>query len=384
MSIELRHRDMEILQQASAELATAFEGYPKVEDVEDGFAPGKRQMDFTIHPQAQQLGLTAQAIARQLRYSFYGVEVLRQQRGRHEIKVNVRLPQAERSSLYNIEEFVVRTPRGTDVMLRDVARITPGRAYTRIDRRNGHRAVTVTADVTPPSLASGIVETILKTDMPQLQQRYPGLQFGLEGRQADRIESLRSLGYGMLAALAIIYVLLAVAFRSYIQPMIVMTGIPFGMVGAIVGHLIMGYSLSLVSMFGIVALSGVVVNDALVLIDFANRERDRGREVAQAILNAATTRFRAVILTTLTTFGGLAPMIFETSRQARFLIPMAISLGFGILFATLITLILIPSLFLMIEDLRKARQWIVGLLTRPEPSQAPLGDAPYPNSNIQT
>jgi multidrug efflux pump subunit AcrB len=211
--------------------------------------------------------------------------------------------------------------------------------------------VEVTANVIPQSRANEILNALVAESLPSLIEKYPGLSYSFEGRQADMRESMASLVQGLFMALLAIYGLLAVPFRSYAQPLIIMVSIPFGIVGAVIGHILMGYSLSLMSLFGIVALSGVVVNDSLVLIDFANRER-REHEVNahDAVLTAGVARFRPIILTTLTTFGGLAPMIFETSRQARFLIPMAISLGFGIVFATLITLVLVPSLYMVVVD----------------------------------
>jgi multidrug efflux pump subunit AcrB len=195
---------------------------------------------------------------------------------------------------------------------------------------------------------------VLNSDIiPELRDRYPGLSYSYQGRQADRTESIQSLIRGLLIALVIIYAMLAIPLNSYIQPMVIMLAIPFGLVGAVIGHLIMGYSLSVLSLFGVVALSGVVVNDSLVLIHFANKRCQKGSMANDAIHDAAIHRFRPIMLTTLTTFGGLAPMIFETSRQARFLIPMAISLGYGILFATVITLVIVPSVYLIVEDIRK-------------------------------
>ncbi|MCP4691644.1 MAG: efflux RND transporter permease subunit, partial [Desulfobacterales bacterium] len=218
---------------------------------------------------------------------------------------------------------------------------------------DGRRVVQVSADVRPRSKTDQILSSIKKEALPALTQKYPDLTYSFEGRQADRRESMQSLVKGLLAALVVIYAMLAVPFNSYIQPMIIMFSIPFGLVGAVAGHLIMGYSLSVMSMFGVVALSGVVVNDTLVLIDFANRGRAAGLSPGAAIHAAAIHRFRPILLTTLTTFGGLAPMIFETSRQARFLIPMAVSLGYGVLFATVITLALVPCLYLVIEDVKR-------------------------------
>ncbi|MCJ7615496.1 MAG: efflux RND transporter permease subunit, partial [Desulfobacterales bacterium] len=352
LSVELRHQKMDLLERASSDMAEALSFYPNAKDIDDGFSPGKQQIDFKIKPEARSLGLEAREVARQVRHAFYGAEALRQQRGRNEVKVLVRLPRQERISEYSLEEMVLRTPKGTEILLRDAVYISRGRSYTDINRRNGQRIVTVTADVTPRSQAGQILNSIKAEILPELQQKYPGLAYSFEGRQADQKESMQSLIRGLLMAMIVIYTMLAVPLNSYIQPLIIMIAIPFGIVGAAIGHLIMGYSLSILSMFGVVALSGVVVNDSLVLIDFANRRRLAGMPPLEAIHASGIHRFRPIILTTLTTFGGLAPMIFETSRQARFLIPMALSLGFGVVFATLITLILVPSFYIIIEDVK--------------------------------
>jgi multidrug efflux pump subunit AcrB len=352
MSVELSHQKMDLLERASTDMAEALSFYPNTKDIDDGFSPGKQQIDFKIKPEARSLGLEAREVARQVRHAFYGAEVLRQQRGRNEVKVLVRFPRQERISEYSLEEMVLQTPKGTEILLRDAVYISRGRSYTDINRRNGQRIVTVTADVSPRSQAGQILNSIKDEIIPELQQKYPGLAYSFEGRQADQTESMQSLFRGLLIAMIVIYAMLAVPLNSYIQPLIIMISIPFGIVGALIGHLIMGYSLSILSMFGVVALSGVVVNDSLVLIDFANRRRRAGMAPLGAIHASGLHRFRPIILTTLTTFGGLAPMIFETSRQARFLIPMALSLGFGVVFATLITLILVPSFYMIIEDIK--------------------------------
>ena len=353
IAVELSHRRINILEQASAELANELGFFPNIKDIDDGFAPGKQQIDFQIKPEGRSLGLRSQEVARQVRYAYYGAEALRQQRGRNEIKVKVRLPREEREFEYNLEQMILWTPAGKEVPLRDAVTLKRGRAYTTIDRRNGRRVVTVSADVKPRSKTDQVMQSLTADTLPALQQKYPGLTYSFEGRQADRRESMRGLLIGLLMALVVIYGLLAIPFNSFVQPMIIMMSIPFGIVGAVVGHLIMGYSLSVLSTFGIVALSGVVINGALVLIDFANRRREEGKNSQEAIYEAGMQRFRPIVLTTLTTFGGLAPMIFETSRQARFLIPMAISLGFGILFAAFITLLLVPALYLINEDLHQ-------------------------------
>ncbi len=350
LTVELQHRDTEVLRKASAELAEALSYFPNVSDIDDGFTPGKDQFDFTLTATGYQLGLSPMEVARQLRNAYYGFEVVRQLRGRNEMKIMVRHPEEEREAEYYLDEMLVTTPGGVKVPLKEVVEIKRGKAYTTIDRRNGRRVVTLSADVLPQDQADIVLNAVKKDTLPQLREKYHGLNFSFEGKQADRKESMMGLARGMVVAMMIVYVLLAIPFRSYIQPLIIMVSIPFGIVGAIGGHLLMGYSLSILSMFGIVALSGVVVNDSLVLIHAANRRVRQGSTHFAAVSNAAIQRFRPIILTTLTTFFGLTPMIFEQSRQAKFLIPMAISLGFGILFSTLIILVLVPALYIITED----------------------------------
>ena len=359
ITVELNHRELAVLERASMQLADVLRGYPRVRDVDDGFLPGKQQLDFSVLPEGKSLGLSARDVARQVRNAFYGAEVLRQQRGRNEVKVMVRLPEDERISEYNINELILFTGLGKEVPIREIVSVKRGRAYTEINRRNGRRNVLVEADVTPRSRAGEILNDLKARVLPQLTHAYPGLRFSFEGRHAEMMKSLGSLKITFLLAILAIYAMIAIPFQSYSQPIIVMASIPFGIIGAIYGHLLMGFNLSLMSMFGIVALSGVVVNDSLVLISFANQLRRQGNDSAHAVIRAAgIQRFRPIVLTTLTTFGGLAPMIFETSRQARMLIPIALSLGFGILFATTITLILVPSLYLIVEDIQ-------GIFARP-------------------
>jgi multidrug efflux pump subunit AcrB len=351
LTVDLSHRSMEALELASKEVAARLSEYPMVRDIDDGFTPGKPQIDFSITPAGRSLGLTSREIARQVRNSYYGAEAIRQQRGRNEIRVRVRLPESERDTEFSLEEMIVRTPGGAEVPLREVVEVKRGRAYTTITRRDGRRVITVTGDVKPRDQVPQMLAVLKGEILPDVIQKYTGLSYAFEGRQAESRESTQGLLAGLIAALILIYVLLAVPFKSYWQPMIIMVSIPFGIVGAVIGHLLLGYSLSLMSLFGVVALSGVVVNDSLVFIDFANKKRLTGMSLHDAVHAAGIQRFRPIILTTLTTFFGLMPMILETSRQARFLIPMAISLGFGILFATGITLLLIPSLIIILEDI---------------------------------
>ncbi|NCD33111.1 MAG: efflux RND transporter permease subunit [Spartobacteria bacterium] len=351
ITVELSHRNTKQLEKAGEALASMLEEYTIVSDIDDGVSLGKPQYDVKILPEGRYLGLTSAEIAQQIRAAFYGVEVLRQQRGRNEIKVKVRWPESERISAYDVEEMLVRTPAGTFVPLAEVARVSLGRAYNTIERRDGRRIIEVTANVTPDSETDRVLADLRGTMLPELQTQFPGLSFSFEGKQADFRDSMKVLGIGFVLAMLGVYAALAIPFKSYIQPVIVMFSIPFGLVGAVIGHVIMGYSISIISMMGLVALSGVVVNDSLVLIDYANQMMRSGMNVRRAVMEAGIRRFRPIMLTTITTFGGLMPMIFETSMQARFLIPMAISLGYGILFATIITLIIVPSLYLIIHDI---------------------------------
>ena len=350
LSVELAHRNVRTLERAAEDLAAQLEEFDHVKDVDDGYTPGKMQLDFKAKEEARSLGLDAGSIARQVRSSYYGVEPIRQQRGRNEVTVKVRLPEEERTNEANVENLMLYTPGGGEVPLYEVAEVSRGRAYTNIDRRNGRRVVTVTGNVEPVSETSKVLASLTEDLLPPLMTNYPGLTYSFEGRQAEMRESLQSFYSSCSIALFAIFVLLAVPFRSYVQPIIVMTAIPFAIIGAILGHLLMGFSLSVISIMGIIALSGVVINDGLVMVDYANGQLRLGLTHKEAVTRAGIRRFRPIMLTTWTTFGGLAPMIFETSRQARFLIPMAISLGYGILFATIITLLLVPCLYLVVED----------------------------------
>ncbi len=362
VAIRLMHPEVQTLEQAASELAQAFKSYAGTKDIDNGFSRGKPQLDFTVRPEARSLGITPADLGRQVRHSFYGAEALRLQRGRDEVKVMVRLPKSERVSEYNLEELMVRTPRGGEIPLREAAVVRRGHAYTRIQRVDGGRTMTVSADVEPRSRAGLVLAGLLKNEIPKLQKKYPGLGYSVEGERKDRREAMISLGKGMLMALLVIFAMMAIPFKSYVQPVIIITVVPFGILGAVFGHLIMGVELSIISMFGIVALSGVVVNDSLVLIDFANRARRAGYPAMESIVSAGVRRFRPILLTSVTTFGGLAPMIFETSVQAKFLIPMAISLGYGILFATVIALLFVPAFFLIIPGAyHQRRQGLPGL-----------------------
>ena len=353
INVELSHPDPQTLEMAAAELAVAISQYSGVTDINDGFARGKPQVDFKILPEGRSLGLTAKDLGGQIRHAFYGAEALRQQQGRHEVKVVVRLPEAERRSLFHLERLLIRTPDGGEIPLDQAARMIRSRAYTEINRVDGRRVLNVTANVVAGKANENKILAALQSDfLPRLLAEYGGLSYSYQGRQREKREALHDLFLGIGFTLPAIFSLLAILFRSYAQALLVMLSIPFGLVSALLGHIIMGFQLSVISIFGMIALCGVVINGGLVFMVTANRYREKGLAVAEAAFQASVRRFRPIILTSLTTFFGLAPMIFEQSVQARFLVPMAISLGYGILFTTMIILFLMPALYVIYFDIR--------------------------------
>jgi len=352
VEVHLSLDDHDQLVAAADELKGELRGYPGVFDISDSFLPGKKEMQIKLKPAARSLGLTLDDLARQVRHAFYGVEALRLQRDQDEVKVMVRYPESERKSLGDIEKMRIRMPDGFEVPFGQVAEVKMEQGYASIERAQRLRVIKVTADVDETIANANELRMELESRfLLQLKNHYMGLRYSIEGEGKEQKESMADVKKGFIIALFVIYALLAVPFRSFTQPLIVMTAIPFGIIGAVFGHLIMGYNLSLMSMFGIVGLAGVVVNDSLVLIDATNRIRGQGLDAHEAITRAGAMRFRAIILTSLTTFAGLTPMLMERSLQAQFLIPMAISLGFGVLFGTGITLLLVPSLYMIMDDL---------------------------------
>ena len=352
IAIDLSHADIEVLAQAGEAFLRRLESFEATRDVGDNYDPGKSQLNFTLLPEGRALGLTSAAVGRQVRDAFFGAVALRQLRGTNEIEVRVKLPESERKDMRFLDDFVLRTPDGVEVPLMSVVNVDRGEAFRSIVRRDGRRVITVSSKVEPKSAAGGVLQVVREELLPQLRAEYPGLTWTFEGSQAEMRESTATLWGGFAMAMAAIYALLAVAFGSYTQPLIVMMAIPFGLVGAVLGHMLLGYDLSLVSMMGVVAVSGVVVNGALIMVDHANRSRREQLSAYEAIHQAGLRRFRPIMLTTMTTFGGLTPIILESSRQAYHLVPMAISLGFGIVFATTIMLVVVPCLYMMLDDLR--------------------------------
>ncbi len=354
IQVQLASPVTEDLNRAAQELQDELSTYPGVIDISDSFREGKLELKLDLKPEARSLGLTLEDLARQVRGGFYGAEVMRIQRGRDEVKVMVRYPERERTSLGHVEDMRVRTPAGAEVPFPRVARADIGRGFSTIERADRQRIVNVYADVEQDQAnASEVLAELEAGFLPGLLERYPGLRYDLEGEEEQRQESVQSLMRGFALAIFLIYALLAVQFRSYLQPFLVMSAIPYGIVGAVWGHVLMGWDLTLLSLFGVVALAGVVVNDSLLMIDFINRARRSGLAVQDALLQAGQRRFRPILLTSVTTFLGLTPLLLEQSLQAQFLIPMAISLGFGVLFATAITLILVPVGYSLLSSFKR-------------------------------
>ncbi|HPF71087.1 MAG TPA: efflux RND transporter permease subunit, partial [Candidatus Krumholzibacteria bacterium] len=353
--VQLSSSDTDDLLAAARELKAQLGEFPGVIDIADSFREGKVEMKLGLRPEARTLGITLADLARQVRAGFYGDEAMRIQRGRDEVKVMVRYPEDERRSLGNIESMRIRTPSGDEVPFGRVATVDVGRGFASIERADRQRVVAVTGDVDQDVTNADEINGILRDDiLPAMVSAHPGLHWSMEGEQKQQAESLGSLKRGFVMAVFMIFVLLAVQFRSYSQPAIIMTAIPFGLVGAAWGHILMGLDLTLISMFGVVALSGVVVNDSLIMIDFINRARAEGVDMRTAVVESGIRRFRPIMLTSVTTFAGLTPLLLEKSLQARFLVPMATSLGFGVMFSTFITLILIPVAYSLLSDLKVA------------------------------
>jgi len=343
IEVELASRDFSQLLEAVESLKAEVGRYPGTSDIRDSFQEGKLEMDLSLKPQGRILGLTMGDLARQVRQGFYGEQALRFQRGRDDVRVMVRYPEAERRSSNDVERMRIRTASHGEVPFAYVAEAELGYGYAAIQRTDGQRVVTVSADVDEAMANADEINQQLAGDfLPSLAGNYPGLRYSFAGEQREMSDSFASLRHGFLLALIAIYALLAIPFHSYIQPLVVMSAIPFGIIGAVWGHVLMGLDLAMLSMFGVVALSGVVVNDSLVLLAFYNQQREQGMDVDEALMAAGKSRFRPIILTSLTTFFALLPMILEKSVQAQFLIPMAASLGFGILFATAIILVGVP------------------------------------------
>jgi len=351
IQMDLSHPNLDTLRLAAADVADAIAQYPGVEDVGKGFGREMRQFNFEIKPEGRSLGLTARELGRQIRHAFYGSEALRQPRDRDELRVMVKLPEHDRRSMSGLEDLLVRAPGGGEIPLRQAATVIQTNAPVRIERVDGARVVEVTANVIPGvNTGNKVLGAFSERELPEILRRYPGLRHTFEGEQREQREAVHDLSWGLVAAIFAIFAIMASLLRSYLQAVIVLLTIPWSLAGAVVGHVFLGYNLSIFSVFGMIALCGMVVNGGFVLAITRNRYLEGGQPLGEVTAHAAMRRFRPIFLTAFTTFLGLGPMMFETSVQAQFLVPMAISLGVGTLVSTLVILILIPSIFVMLED----------------------------------
>ncbi len=353
IALQLRGTNLDNLKLATTELKEKLAAYAGIYDIEDNLLGGNDEIVLQLKPEAYLLGLSLVDVARQVRYGFYGAAAQRMQRDGEEIKVMVRYPRQERSSVGSLENVRIRTADGSEVPFAQVATYTLQPGFSTINRVNGERAVTITAAADKNTVEPGtVVADMQRKVIPEIAAKYEGVTAELDGASQDEIDARFDLVKAAVLALFCIYALMAVPLKSYLQPAIIMSVIPFGLVGAVLGHMLLGLSMSIMSIFGLVALAGVVVNDSLIMVDFVNRAREQGISLKQAVVDAGTQRFRAILLTSLTTFVGLAPIVLERSLQAKMVVPMAVSLAFGILFATVITLILIPALYIILEDVK--------------------------------
>ncbi|GAA6204529.1 efflux RND transporter permease subunit [Thalassotalea sp. SU-HH00458] len=349
LTVELRHSDSNVLAAASKDAVEFLAETPFVVATINTMEEGKPQWKLSLNENGRALGLNAADLSEQMRASLYGARAQRQHRLRNEVTTLVRLPENERTDVNQIESLLIRTKSGGYAPLGSVANIDKILAPSFIRRRASQRIESVGAEILPEENIPAVSQAVRDHLIPELTGRYPGIKIVFGGDQEEIAESVSRLELGTGFALVGIYILLAVAFRSYLQPAVIMAIIPFGAVGAILGHMALGYSLSVVSLMGMLALAGVVVNDSLILVEYANKKLQHGHDALEAIIEACLRRIRPILLTTITTFCGLAPMVFETSRQAQFVVPMAVSLGFGILFTTLICLLVLPSLYFVIN-----------------------------------
>ena len=354
ISFRLTASNLEQLSMAATELKQKLKTYEGVYDISDNFSSGSHEIRLTIKPEAEAQGLTLSDLASQVRYGFYGYEAQRILRNKEEVKVMVRYPLEQRRTVGHLENMMIRTPEGISVPFTTVAEIEMGDSYSSITRVDGRRAISIIASADKNKVEpSKIVAEIQQDFLPYLEAKYPAISTALDGSSADDQSALISLLQGFFFTLFAIYALMAIPLKSYSQPLIIMSVIPFGIIGALFGHLLLGLTLNILSLCGIIALAGVVVNDSLILVDFVNKARAQGQSITQAAIDSGCYRFRAIILTSMTTFVGLVPILLEKSLQAQIVIPMATSLAFGIVFSTVVTLILIPLLYIILDDIKR-------------------------------
>jgi multidrug efflux pump subunit AcrB len=351
INFQFSGNSLETLNAVGEEVKKRLATYPGVFEIADSLSDGKEELQIELSPQGYLVGLTRNEIVNQVGQAFKGLQAQRIQRGRDDIRVLVRFPISERRTIASLNEMLITAPNGRLIPLANVATISPGRGPSQITRIDGYRVLNVTADVDKDNTNMVVLLADLQDYVDSLLVKYPSISYIMEGEQARQAETFGSLQLGVVVVLFAIYCMLALPLKSYVQPVLVMSVIPFGIIGAIIGHWIMGVTLTILSILGLLALTGVVINDSLILVDFINqRHRNAGEDLLSAVERAGVVRFRPVMLTSLTTFFGLLPLLMDQSSSAQFLVPMAISLGFGILFATMITLILVPTNMMIADD----------------------------------
>lgn len=353
VDIELTGNDIGQLMKASAEIKKHLNNYPDLFDISDSADDTNNEIRLSILPRAENFGVTEASLARQVRQAFYGEEIQRFQRGRDDIRVMLRYPERRRQTLASLRNMQIRTPDGDEIPFTAVAQATNAKSFPNIQRIDRKRSINVRADADTEKADIPSITDSLTVFLDRLMLDYPGINYSFVGEAEDAEENQQTTLVGGILLLFGIYTMLAIPFRSYVQPLIVMSVIPFGLIGAVLGHMIEGLSLSMLSYFGMLALTGVVVNDSLVLVDYINRRTREGMTVFDAAKVGGVARFRAIMLTSFTTFAGLYPLIKLESTQAQFLIPMAVSLGYGVLFATIITLFLVPINYLILHDIKE-------------------------------
>jgi multidrug efflux pump subunit AcrB len=352
--LEVFHPDPEVARAAALSLGERMRLLAGLTSVDDGVRAGKPELTVSVNDRGLLMGMTAEEIALQIRHRFHGMEAYSFIRDNNEIKVMVRLSENQRQRINALDRVLLRSPSGAFIPLAEVAEITQGRSFTSVARRDGRRIYPVTADI-GFGIKGDVVEDILENALvPKIVADYPGVSIHFGGEEEENDEALASLGFGFLAVLGGMYLLLVYHFNSAVQPLVVLLTVPFSMVGAVWGHILLGYDLSIVSVIGIIAMAGVVVNDSLVLVTTCNRYCKKGESLVQAVLDSACDRFRPILLTSLTTFFGLTPLLLETSEQAQFLIPAAISISFGLLSGTVVALLLVPGFLVILHSRRSA------------------------------
>ena len=353
VNVRITSNDDETLRNIIPVVEEKLASYNGVFDISNTLNNGKRELRIDLKPEGELLGLSLQDVGSQVRSAFFGTEAQRIQRERDDIRVMVKYPLNERSDLSELDDLLIKTGNNSEARFGDIATVEWSRSASSIARVDQRRAISVTADVDKSIVDETALANELDAFLAETFAPYKSLAYSLEGQQADQRESNQDNLFSMMFILIVVYTLLAIPFRSYSQPFIVIAVIPFSLVGVIIGHTILGINMSVLSIWGVLALLGILVNDSLVMVDWINRKLDEGTDKFEAIVESGAARFRPIILTSVTTFAGVFPIMFDSTPQGQFLVPMATSLGFGVLFGTVITLLMVPCNYMILQDIRR-------------------------------